>query len=142
MPYILSAPWVLIVVCIPANGALTKLHTSVEGTCFFYIRNQYITNMRLKSCKIKKHLRNTSRLNFKRKLKKLFLLSQLPMNQHGLSARRMRRRGGCFLTPRSRGCAFFVRGRSPNKYFKQALNVRRGGGEEGRRGGGEEGRRG
>ena len=50
------------------------------------------------------------------------------MNQHGLSARRMRRRGGCFLTPRSRGSAFFVRGRSPNKYFKQALNVRRGGG--------------
>ena len=40
----------------------------------------------------------------------------------------MRRRGGCFLTPRSRGSAFFVRGRSPNKYFKQALNVRRGGG--------------
>ena len=50
------------------------------------------------------------------------------MNQHGLSGRRMRRRGCCFLTPRSRGSAFFVRGRSPNKYFKQALNVRRGGG--------------
>ena len=50
------------------------------------------------------------------------------MNQHGLSVRRMRRRGGCFLTPRSRGSAFFVRGRSLNKYFKQALNVRRGGG--------------
>ena len=33
-----------------------------------------------------------------------------------------------FLTPRSRGSVFFVRGRSPNKYFKQALNVRRGGG--------------
>ena len=57
-----------------------------------------------------------------------FSFYHLSMNQHGLSARRMRRRGGCFLTPRSRGSAFFVRGRSPNKYFKQALNVRRGGG--------------
>ena len=81
-----------------------------------------------------------------------FSFYHLRMNQHGLSARRMRRRGGeearrrggeearrrggeearrrggCFLTPKSRGSAFFVRGRSPNKYFKQALNVRRGGG--------------
>ena len=59
-------------------------------------------------------------------LEKLFMMvvtqpqATYSMNQHGLSARRMRRRGGCFLTPRSRGSAFFVRGRSPNKYFKQA----------------------
>ena len=34
--------------------------------------------MKLKSGKIKKHLRNRSRLNLKSKLEKLFLVSQLP----------------------------------------------------------------
>ena len=39
---------------------------------------------------------------------------------HGLSPRRTRRRGGYFLTPRNRGFAFFVRGRSLKKFENPA----------------------
>ena len=42
------------------------------------------------------------------------------MGVHGLSPRRMRRRGGYFSTPRNRGFAFFVRGRSLKKFQNPA----------------------
>ena len=45
----------------------TTVYTDSAG---FFIRNMYIRNMRLKSGKIKTHLRNTGGLIFKHKLEK------------------------------------------------------------------------
>ena len=64
------------------SGFLKDVASKVGKYTLFYIRNKYIRKMSLKNqAKIQKHLRNTGKLNFKRKVKKL---SRLTVASSGL----------------------------------------------------------